>query len=83
MYQILFKKFISFITLAAFLLSCVPTLYAQSLLDLPKPGSLVALSPVSDPLMLRGIKVDPQHPLDPHGGKRISSFRLHLQAASL
>ena len=64
MYQILFKKITSFITLAAFLLSCVPPLYAQSLLDLPKPGSLVALSPASDPLMLRGIKVDPQHPLN-------------------
>ena len=37
--------------------------YAQTILDLPVPGSMVSITPKFIPASLRGIKIDPDNPL--------------------
>ena len=43
----------------------LPPAYAQELF-LPKPGQMVALSPAFNPVVLKGIKLDPDNPLRFH-----------------
>ncbi len=57
------QKFVASIILIAFTASCVvPSVHAQSVVDLPQPGTMLALSPSFSPVVLRGIKVDPEDP---------------------
>ncbi len=37
--------------------------YAQSILSLPAPGTMISLSPKFTPILVRGITIDPQNPL--------------------
>lgn len=50
-------------TLCAFAWSClVPPAVSAQILDLPAPGTMVHLSPASQPVVLKGIKVHPDNP---------------------
>ncbi len=58
------KKLISLIVLFSFVLSSIvpPRAYAQAL-NLPAPGTMVAMSPDYMPVMMKGVKVHPENPL--------------------
>jgi hypothetical protein len=56
------RKSIAFIILAAFLANtCVPPSYAQTVLDLPVPGTAVNLSQAFEPVLVKGINVHPEN----------------------
>lgn len=61
MKQLWFKKFISFITACAFLVSVVGPGYAQGV-RLPAPGQMVPLSAKLEPALMVGVQVDPKDP---------------------
>jgi len=57
------RKTAAILTLAIYLLStAIPPAAAQDLLNLPEPGTLVALSESYTPPLLRGIMIDPDNP---------------------
>ena len=56
------KKIISFVTLVTFVVLSVAPSYAQTALLLPEAGQMIGLSAAFNPVVLRGIKVDPQDP---------------------
>ncbi|MBF0486420.1 MAG: hypothetical protein HQL16_07905, partial [Candidatus Omnitrophica bacterium] len=57
-------KLVSVWILLSFVLSAItpPRAYAQSL-NLPQPGTMVGMSPVYMPTMMKGLKVHPENPL--------------------
>jgi hypothetical protein len=60
------KRFICLWIIASFITSSVmlaPRSYAQGLLTLPAPGSMVNLSPAYVPVLIKGLKVHPENPL--------------------
>ncbi|OGW97834.1 MAG: hypothetical protein A2Y04_00050 [Omnitrophica WOR_2 bacterium GWC2_45_7] len=58
-------RFTAWTILISFILySILPSqAYAQTLLNLPTPGAMVPLSPVFEPVLIKGIKLNPQNPL--------------------
>ena len=62
MYGLFFKKIISFATLAAFLVSGVPSSYAQVRIPLPPAGDRVSLSAKFDPALMVGVQLDVNDP---------------------
>lgn len=60
----IFTKIISLFVAMAFLsTTIIPPSYAQSVLNLPVPGTMVPLSPAFAPVILKGIKIYPENPL--------------------
>ena len=61
----MFRKFVSvlvIITFAFTLVNPIPQAHAQSLLGLPEPGTMVSLSPVYQPAMIKGLTVHKDNP---------------------
>ena len=58
-----FKRLISFVTLVAFVFTSVASSYAQSIVPLPVPGTMVQTSTAFVPATLKGMKVYPKEPL--------------------
>ena len=57
------KKFLSLCVCLAFLLtSVIPPAYAQTVMHLPVPGTMVDVSAVHVPVLLRGMTVHPEDP---------------------
>lgn len=59
----LLKRFISFVTLVAFVFTSVAPSYAQSVVNMPVPGTMVQASTAFVPAILRGMKVYSQEAL--------------------
>ncbi len=64
-FQRLFKKTICVMIVFCFVLNTIfpPQLFAQGILNLPKIGTMVPLSPAFQPIMLKGLKLYPDNPL--------------------
>ena len=61
----MFKKTLSLFVIVCFILTSIaplPKAHADSILDLPAPGTMVSLSPEFNPSLLKGIKVHPDDP---------------------
>jgi|GEM_PF-2050092 len=58
-----FRRSVSILTLFVFLLSSVLPSYAQSVLNLPVPGTMVGPSLAFVPVLLKGMTIDPKNPL--------------------
>ncbi|MDD3375574.1 MAG: NUDIX domain-containing protein [Candidatus Omnitrophica bacterium] len=58
-----FRGFVSILIIFVFLLSSVLPSYAQSVLNLPVPGTMVNLSPAFVPVLLKGMTIDSKNPL--------------------
>ncbi len=59
----MFRKGAIFCLILSFFSSTViGPAYAQGVQELPVPGAMVALSPAFEPVLLKGLKVDPQNP---------------------
>lgn len=60
------RKMIVYIVLCAFMIQAVVPLSvcAQAVMAMPKPGSMIGLSPVFHPPLLRGMVVDPEKPFN-------------------
>jgi len=64
MYHIVFKRCLSVLILVAFVTTgVVPPSFGQSVLSLPQPGTMVLTTPAFDPAILKGMKVNPDDPL--------------------
>ncbi|MCK5214180.1 MAG: hypothetical protein KAR05_02350, partial [Candidatus Omnitrophica bacterium] len=60
----LFNKIIQSILAVVFLsFSIVQPIAAQTVMGLPEPGTLVGLSPVFEPALLKGVEIDPEDPM--------------------
>ncbi|MBF0387282.1 MAG: hypothetical protein HQL20_05430 [Candidatus Omnitrophica bacterium] len=59
----IFKRLICFITLVALVATSVPASFAQSVMLIPKPGTIINVSTAFVPVVLKGMKVFPNEPL--------------------
>ncbi|MDP8267068.1 MAG: ROK family protein [Candidatus Aceula meridiana] len=62
-YWVHFRRAISILIIFAFLLSSALPSYAQSALNLPVPGTMLAPSPAFVPVLFKGMALDLQNPL--------------------
>ena len=57
------KKLVSIFILAAFIGSSIKTVsYAESVVALPVPGTMVSLSPAYEPVLIKGLTVHKDNP---------------------
>jgi len=60
----IYRVFSAFIAITFIFSSIVPPrAYAQTVLNLPSPGTMVPLSPVFNPPIIKGITIHPENPL--------------------
>ena len=57
-----FLNVLIIVTFACSLVTPIPKAYADSLLGLPEPGTMVNLSPAYEPMLIKGLKVHPENP---------------------
>jgi len=72
MHRFFYKKYLSFLRVTSLMIILSFPLdlilfsqktYAQDLLNLPSPGTMVVPSPIYAPVLLKGIKISPDNPL--------------------